>query len=674
MTTAEASGGDAKPHLKHPILFEDFFELGLSEDSSPFLTPESRKWGKNLSLKSAVLSAFFLFIAFILSFYKETESLSNVFLIAVYFFVGIPSLIESLEDLGQFDINIDVLMTFAAFASIFLGGALEGGLLLVLFALSGAMEETVTEKAKSAIGAIKKLAPSSAMVLLEDGRTSERAVKDIESGTLISIKSGQVIPLDGKVKEGFSTLDLAHLTGESEPQACRVGDEVPAGAQNLEGALVIEVLRTSNESTLARIIRLVTEAEEAKPKLERWFDRLSKGYAISVISLFVLFSLSFPFIFNLPFLGNEGSLYRSLAFLIAASPCALIIALPTAYLSAISASAKKGVLLKGGVKLDDLAECKGVAFDKTGTLTHGKLKMKGYKTLDEPSKFSEEFILSIARSLEQKALHPIARSIVQYAEDHHVLPYPIEDFHAIAGSGLTATAKKEGKVLSVAIGSISFIRTLLEDSQKDALEKASKDFEEEGLILAALKIEDEAILFYFEDEIRPGMADLLNELKNKFHLELFMLTGDHKKSAEKVAKAVGITHVFAGLKPEDKLQLISEKNAEMKIAMIGDGVNDAPALTRANVGIGMGKVGSNAAIQAADIVLLHDNLDMLGWLFAKAKKTKKIVIQNLSLALLAIIVASLLALGGIIPLWLAVVCHEGGTVLVGLNALRLLKD
>ena len=336
-------------------LLTDFFDYGRQESVSPFLRPESRAWSVNLTLKASLLAGLLLIASFILSFYPNALPFSHILLVAVYFLAGIPSLIESVEDLLDGEINIDILMTLAAFSSVFIGSGMEGGLLLVLFALSGSMEDAVTMKAKGALSGLNKLSPTKASIIEPDGTLKERSVKDIPIGTRLLVKAGQVIPLDGVVVEGTSSVNLVHLTGENFPVTKTIGDTVPAGGRNLEGALTVDVTHTNADSTLSRIIRLVTEAQEARPALQRVFERASKGYAITIISLSAFFAVSLPWILSIPFLGIEGSLYRAIAFLIAASPCALIIAIPIASLSAISACANKGIRLRGGIYLDAVA-------------------------------------------------------------------------------------------------------------------------------------------------------------------------------------------------------------------------------------------------------------------------------------------------------------------------------
>ena len=389
-----------------PVIFDEFFNLGYETSASPFLTTESRRWGHNLPLKSSLLSAVLLFVGFLLFHFFEVKPLAYLLLVSVYFFAGIPSLIDSIEDLMNLQINIDVLMTLAAFSSVLIGSGFEGGLLLVLFALSGSIEAAVTGKAKGAISGLKKLSPSRACVLKEDGNLVERAVQDIEVGATILVKAGEVVPLDGEVIKGSSSVNLVHLTGENLPIPKKVKDTVPAGAMNVEGSLTVRVTHTSADSTLAKIVELVTQAQEARPKLQRWFDTVSERYAIGIILASLLFTILLPWVLHIPVLGTEGSLYRSLAFLIAASPCALILAIPIAYLSAVSVCARMGILLKGGITLDALASSTVIAFDKTGTLTTGNLKCLGMEAITPVEKGEQELALGVAAAMETGAVHP----------------------------------------------------------------------------------------------------------------------------------------------------------------------------------------------------------------------------------------------------------------------------
>jgi len=656
---------------KSHVVFDEFFEMGCEDHLSPFLTPHSRRWGVNAMLNASLIATLLLILSFALLFIPNGIPLSNFCLVGVYFFAGIPSLIESVEDTMRLEINIDILMTLAAFSSVLIGSPFEGGMLLVLFALSGAMEDAVTEKAKGAISSLYKLSPTSATLVGDRGEHTTRSVKDVVPGNLILIKAGEVVPLDGTVVEGASSVNLVHLTGENAPAPKHIGDVVPAGAQNLEGTLTLQVIRPATESTVARIIKLVTDAQDAKPKIQRWFDKVSERYAAVVILLTIFFALSLPFLFGLPFLSEEGSLYRAIAFLIAASPCALIIATPIAYLSAISTCARNGILLKGGVTLDALEKCSVIAFDKTGTLTKGELELIRITPLDSQTDSSLAF--RAAYALERHAVHPIAHAIVRRGKAEKKTPLPLKNFKSIPGSGLEGELDVEGSTVKAFIGNIEYILSKLTPETASRLTLIADQAKRRGRVLTVLLLGTDVILFEFEDLLRPGMKEAIAALKNSGDWRLLMLTGDHPESASKIASELQMDEYYAELKPEDKLSYVSEISKEKGLVMVGDGINDAPALARASVGISMGKAGSTTAIEAADVVLLHDNLERLGWLMNKARDTQKIVTQNLSLAAAVILLATTPALLGFVPLWLAVVLHEGGTVLVGLNALRLLK-
>ncbi|MCP5510125.1 MAG: cadmium-translocating P-type ATPase [Chlamydiales bacterium] len=627
--------------------FDDYFAQGSSEAISPFLTARGKLWAKNLHLRASILSALLLALSFGLSFYSFAAS--RLALIFVYFIAGTPALLNTIEDLKGFEINIDVLMTLAAFLSVLIGAELEGALLLVLFAISGAMEEVVMRKTQSAINSLRHISPTRVTQIASDGSLFERSIREIGRGEKILVRAGELIPLDGVIKSGASFVNLVHLTGESVPLSKGPGDEVPAGARNIDGQLTVEVLRVSSESTLTRIIKLIEEASSSKPRLQRTLDRFGKPYAMTIIGLATLFALALP-LFGIPYSGIEGSIYRALAFLIAASPCALIIATPTAYLSALSACAKQGILLKGGVILDSLASCHTIAFDKTGTLTTGELECIGVSPANDQA-------IAIAAGLERGSKHPIAHAILAYAQSKNLPPAEIENFKSIPGSGLEGRLK-DGTY--VAIGNLPFIsaKTPVPEIQRLA-----------GELISLLLIGTELTVLKFSDHVRPGMLELISAL----NLEVVMLTGDHHENALSIAKSLNIQSVHADLKPEDKLRLVSELSQEKGLAMVGDGINDAPALARATVGIAMGKVGSMAAIDASDIIFLHDDLEQLPWLIKKAHHTLRIVKQNLGLALAVIFLVTTPALLGYIPLWLAVVLHEGGTVIVGLNGLRLSK-
>lgn len=642
------------------------FDSVKDVEQSPLLSSQGRRWARHLPLKSSLLATFFLLLSLILSLFPQHEPLSKFFLVGVYFFAGIPSLIEAIEDLARFDVNIDVLMTLAAFSSVVIGSGAEGGLLLVLFALSGAIEDAVTAKAKGAISSLKKLSPTKAFLILKDATIIERSVDDIEVGAHILVKAGEIVPLDGVVIKGSSSVNLVHLTGENLPLVKSAGDNIPAGGRNLEGALTIRVTQTSSDSTLSKIIELVTEAQESKPLLQRWFDRVTRGYALFIIILSALFAALFPLFLQVPYLGANGSVYRALSFLIASSPCALILATPIAYLSSVSVCAWQGILLKGGVTLDALASSRAIAFDKTGTLTTGTLCCLSFELLEGES---SPDALSIAMAMEQNALHPISKAVIEFAKEQGTSPAGIEHFTSSAGYGLQCTFREERAYL----GRFEMIKKHVEPSTALKVGERIRHYQELGELLAFLLYKETLYLFRFSDTVRPFMKQTIDQLKKRGDQRLLMLSGDHADSVKRIAEQVGIEEYYADLLPKDKLRYVAEITDSEGLVMIGDGINDAPALARATVGICMGKVGSSTAVEAADVVFLHDDLTLLNWLLEKADQTQKIVKQNLTVAIVALLVASCSALLGLIPLWIAVIMHEGGTVLVGLNALRLLK-
>ena len=611
-------------------LIDSYYDSGKELSQSPFLASTSRDWGHHLSLKVAALSACCLLLSFLLS--------APLFLLFTFFLAGVPALIGAIEDLMQGCLNLDVLMSLAAFISLLIGRGHEGGLLLVLFAFAGALEKSVTSKARGTLRSLEALTAGRAFVLRAEGPCIERSVADIAVGETILVKAGGMVPLDGCVIAGSSSLNLVHLTGESLPVSVREGDAVPAGAHNREGTLTLRVTREGAESTIARIIRLITEAQKARPKIALWLERMMDRYASGVLIVTFAYAILLPLVTSIPYLGMAGSIYRALAFMIAASPCALILAVPIAYLSAISACAKRGVLLKGGVVLDRLANCDKIAFDKTGTLTTGELRCMS--TVGETRE-----LLALALALEQRADHPIARAICRYVEEQSILPVEISDFSALFGKGVRALYRgSEAMISSCATHRV------------------------EGTLSVSLSYREKSMLFILEDTLRPQAEASIKQL-HAMGLTTIILSGDRQESVEAVGHLLQINCCVGCLTPQAKLERV---NAEEHLIMVGDGINDAPALARATVGIAMGKMGNAVAADVADVVLLQDHIDQLGWLIAKARKTRCIVKQNLTLAGLVICAAMLPALLGWIPLWLAVVLHEGGTVLVGLNALRLL--
>lgn len=640
--------------------FDDFIASSYAENNSPFLSYEGKSLSKNLLLKGALFSAVSLVLAIILKNYAL--NISYILLSIVFFLCGTPSLLGAIRDIYHKILNIDILMTMAAFVALLMGSPFEGALLLVLFELSGAMEEAVLYKTQKALFALKELKPKRGLVLKEDGSVLERSICDITIGSKVLVPPGEIVPLDGIIIEGSAFINIAHLTGESLPISVTKGIKVPAGAKNIDGRIIVLVERINADSTISKITDLITSAQSSKPALQTLFDTFSSKYAGSVICLFFLFATTLPFLTNLPFLGKEGALYRALAFLITASPCALILATPTTYFSAISACLKKGILLKGGNVLDAITKCKIVAFDKTGTLTTGALKVHSLKTVS--GTMDIHTLLALALTLEQNTTHPIGKAITSYVQDLKILPEKIHDFMQHPGLGVSGNFEAH----HVAIGKKDLLLQFATPSMKSLIENFHFD---DPFPYTLFLAGDNLVLFLFSDEPRQEAKECIFKLKT-MHITSLLLTGDHKASALRMGTLLGIDEVGFEMDPGKKLETIKNLNAQ-GIVMVGDGINDAPSLTQATVGISMGHTGSHTAREAADVVLMREDLSLIPYLFSKSHKARLILIQNLTLALSVILLATTPALLGTIPLWLAVILHEGGTVLVGLNSLRLLK-
>ncbi|XP_073010242.1 probable cadmium/zinc-transporting ATPase HMA1, chloroplastic isoform X3 [Typha latifolia] len=541
-----------------------------------------------------------------------------------------------------------------------------------------------------------------------------RAVKPLQS-TLITVAFPLVgaVPVDGEVFQGSSTVTIEHLTGETKPLERKVGDTIPGGARNLEGMMIIKVTKSWEHSTLNKIVQLAEEGQLNKPKLQRWLDEFGEYYGRAVVAISLVIALLGPFLFKWPFIGNSvsrGSVYRALGLMVAASPCALAVA-PLAYATAISACANKGVLLKGGNVLDALAACQSIAFDKTGTLTTGKLMCKaiepihGHSEMESRSEDAsccvpncEREALAVAAAMEKGTTHPIGRAVLDHTLGKVLPEVAVESFECLPGRGLVATlARKPGngdnEPLNASLGSVEYIVSLCKSNDDSERIKNAVKASAYGpnFIQAALCVNRKVTLFHFEDEPRPCIAEVISILRDKAKLHIMMLTGDHESSAWRVAKAVGINEVHCSLKPEDKLNQVktASRDTGRGLIMVGDGINDAPALAASTVGIVLAQRASATAIAVADVLLLQDNISAVPFCIAKARQTTTLVKQSVALALSCILFAALSSVLGCVPLWLTVcfqlyyyllemilyvLLHEGGTLLVCLNSIRALND
>ncbi|CAN1815103.1 Probable cadmium/zinc-transporting ATPase HMA1, chloroplastic [Linum perenne] len=644
------------------------------------------------------------------------KPLQNSFMIVGFPLVGVSASLDALIEIAGGKVNIHVLMAMAAFASVFMGNALEGGLLLAMFNLAHIAEEFFTSRSLVDVKDLKENHPDSALVLdVKEGKIPDLShlsyssvpVHDIEVGSYVLVGAGEAVPVDCQIFQGTATITIEHLTGEAKPIEAKVGDGIPGGARNLDGRMIVKATKTWNESTLSRIVQLTEEAQQNRPKLQRWLDEFGEQYSKVVVGLSFAVAFLGPLLFKWPFMSTSacrGSIYRALGLMMAASPCALAVA-PLVYATAISSCAKKGILLKGGQVLDALASCHTIAFDKTGTLTTGGLMFKaiepiyGHQVGENIMTHSsccmpscEKEALAVAAAMEKGTTHPIGRAVVDHSIGKDLPSISVEKFEYYPGRGLVATlndfqvfcfinfSSRNGgaRSLTASLGSVEFItsRCKSEDKSRKIKEAVRASSYGNDSVHAALSIDEKITLIHLEDRPREGVADVISELQDKAELNVMMLTGDHESSARRVAKTVGITQVHYSLKPEDKLNHVKTISRDMDggIIMVGEGINDAPALAAATVGIVLARRASATAVAVADVLLLRDNISVVPFCIAKSRQTSNLVKQNVALALTSIILASLPSVLGFLPLWLTVLLHEGGTLLVCLNSVRALNE
>jgi Cd2+/Zn2+-exporting ATPase len=577
---------------------------------------------------------------------------------------GYFGVIAGFESLRKGVVDVDLLMVLAALGAAWVGAPFEGGMLLFLFALSNVLQERALDKSRQAIQALMRLRPDTVKVQ-RNGSWETLAVEDTQPGDVIRINPGDSIALDGELIRGESAVDESTLTGEPIPVLKSVGSPLFAGTLNTSASLEMRVTRPASESTLARIVRMVEEAQSQKAATQRFLEKAEQRYALGVI-LGTLALILIPWlVFNREF---EATFYRAMTVMVVASPCALIISTPAAFLSAIGGGARRGLLFKGGVHLERMAHVDLVAFDKTGTLTIGKPRVLSVRC---PPGLDEKELFALAAGLEEHANHPLANAVMQAAESRGTSPAPATEVETVAGQGLRGTIRGRNLLL----GSPAFL-----EERGLRLPPDVKELRDEGETVVMLaEVQTDSPLRYLgmlgiADEIRPDARETLCRLKRLGVKKIAMLTGDHPETARRVAEATGVDLVFADLKPEDKVKVIKDLTLTGRVAMIGDGVNDAPALAAAHVGIAMGAAGTDVAMETADVVLMSDTLSRLPEAFSLGKRTRRIVIQNLVFAMGIIVILGLIALFHGIPLPLGVIAHEGSTVLVCLNGLRLLRS
>ncbi len=614
----------------------------------------------NKQLTGSVVSGLALLITCYSSYIVKNNFVADIFLGFAYTVGLIPMLKSSLRAIFARRITVSLLMLLAALGAGFLGKWFEGALLLFLFGLGHGLEHMAMDKAKAAVKALTKIVPKYASLKQGDVIQS-RLVSELKIGDIVVVKAGEMLPCDGVVLSGNSAVDQAAITGESMPLDKSINDDVFAGTINGSGILHVEVRKLAVDSTLNKMINIIVSADAEKSQAQHFTERFAKIFVPTILCIVVMIIFLPPLLFGLSW---HDSLYKAIICLVAASPCALAIGTPAAVLSAVARSAKLGAIVKGGVQLERLAMVKVIAVDKTGTLTTGEPVVQGVIPFVD---ISENDILQVAASIEQSCFHPLARAIVHKAQQRGLSLDLAHDVIEVFGKGMRGDIA--GK--RVAVGSV-----LLLPNMGDELKNRYNEIQSQGLTTVLVAKDDEVLgVITISEDIRHNASSFVSKLAKCGIVETIMLTGDSFSVATKVAAQVGIKKVIASLLPENKVAEITKLKGEYngKVAMLGDGVNDAPAMSSALVGIAMGGAGSDVALDVADIVLMQDNLGLLPEIIALSKRTAWVIKQNIFASLSSIVFLVAAAIFGAINLASAVFIHESISVLVVLNGLRMLR-
>lgn len=615
-----------------------------------------------LEIIFTVVNAVSALTAFLGSQFGLTPDLIAFFYVVAYLSGGYYGLIDGLKVLRERRLDVNLLMIFAALGAALIGQPAEGAALLFLFSLSNTLQSFAMDRSRKAIEKLLDLRPQQAMVR-RGSRVVSTPVEKLIVGDIVLVRPGERFPIDGEIINGTSTADQSTITGESIPVNKEPGHPVYAGTLNGNGALEIRVTRLAKDTTLAKIVSLVEEAQGSKAKTQRMLDNFEQVYAVLVLLGAVLLVFIPTFLLQETF---YPTFYRAMTWLVVASPCALVISTPASILSAIANGARRGILFKGGVYLEQAASIKVVAFDKTGTLTTGDPTLTAL--LPSPG-VTEEYLLRLAAAAESRSEHPLASAIVHAAQRQRIdLPQALQ-FQAIPGQGVEANV--EGKTVWIGNERLFMEKGMpLPDEIADQVQLIESD----GQTVMIVKAEETWLgILAVADTLREDAADLVAALKRQGVEHVIMLTGDNEQVAANIAARSGVDEYKAGLLPQDKVQILKDLRQKYGVtAMVGDGVNDAPALATADIGIAMGGAGTDVALETADVVLMGDNLKNLPYAIGLARKARRTVWQNLAFSMGVIILLVLTTFGAYLPLPMGVVGHEGSTVLVVLNGLRLL--
>jgi len=631
-------------------------------------SPFSRLLGQHTQLPLAIAAGLALAVGFAIHWLAPQPAPQNVGLTLIWLSLAlgaVHALPAAWRSLRRLRPDIDVLMVVGAALAAGIGHPEEGALLLFLFTLAHALEHRALDKARDAVSRLNKLMPKAALRRDADAwRPADP--EDLVADDLVLVRPGETIPADGIVTKGASAVDQSTLTGESLPRNVDVDDEVFAGTLNQQGALEIRVTRPVRQSSLHRILELVLEAQERRQPVQRVIDRFSTPYTVSVFAVAILALIAF-----ILFAGNTftGAAYRAITLLVVASPCALVISTPTATLCGLSRAARAGVLIKGGDALERLAGVSRVVLDKTGTLTQGRIEVMHVIPI---AASDEDSLLCVASAVEAQSTHPIADAIVRLAEQRTLTPADVAAIQNIPGKGIEGAFRGS----PVRIGSFEFCLPIIPVCFREHTRRIVENTRNEGGLPVVVAHDQSAMVLAMADRPRQGARQLRSKLAQVGVGHVAMLTGDHPAIAQRLAQELGIDFVQSQLLPEEKVQHIERIRAANRdggsLAVIGDGVNDAPALAVADVGLAMGHIGADAALETADVILLHDDLDRVPWSFGLARRARNIMIANLAFATLVIIILAALTVIRGMPLSLGVLGHEGSTLLVVANSLRLL--
>ncbi|MBD7963815.1 heavy metal translocating P-type ATPase [Fictibacillus norfolkensis] len=589
-----------------------------------------------------------------------TEHMLNITYVSIVFYAiatissGYSTFLKGLRNLTKLKFDINTLMTVALVGAVAIGEWKEAALVAILFGINELLESYGMEKARRSMESLLKVAPKEAL-LLRDGKTEVISIEELAVDDVVLVKTGQKIPSDGVVVYGKSSVNEAAITGESLPVEKEDGETVFGGSINNEGVLHVKISKTYNQSALSKILALVQEAQESKTPTELFINRFANYYTPIIMVVSALVMLVPPLLLNEPW--GEW-FYQGLAVLIVGCPCALILSSPIAILSGITVNARNGILIKGGAYLEQLGKINIIAFDKTGTLTLGEPHVVAEKA------FHPDFY-KVAYAIEKSSSHPLAKAVVAKCREVGAEEVEADEMTTISGQGITAVVDHK----TYRLGNEKIIgSTEVSEDVKSVVDS----FKEEGNTIVLVASDTEILgVFAIADEIRKESPDIISLLHEKGIKETVMLTGDHPIVAEKVAKKTGVSSFLGGLLPEDKVEKVRSLKKHGKVAMIGDGINDAPALATADLGIAMGK-GTDSAIETADIVLMQDHLGKLPDAVQVSRKVNTIIKWNIGLSLGLKLLALLLTIPGWLTLWIAILSDMGATILVTLNSLTVL--